>query len=103
MRVLIVEDDKVLNHTLGYNLISAGCQVTSTYNYREADSELAHNQVDLIVLDVNLPDGNGFDLCKKWRNRINTPIIFLTANDNEGFLGLDYEQWGDQCISVLLE
>jgi len=99
MKVLIAEDDKVLNHTLAYNLISVGYQVISTYNFKEADSELKYNQVNLIILDVNLPDGNGFDLCKKWRNRIDTPIIFLTANDLESDMLKGFELGAEDYIT----
>lgn len=99
MKVLIVEDDKVLNHTLAYNLISAGYQVTSTYNYKEADRELELSHVNLIILDVNLPDGNGFDLCKKWRNRIDTPIIFLTANDLESDMLKGFELGAEDYVT----
>ncbi len=99
MKVLIVEDDQVLNQTLGYNLISAGYQVISTYTCREADNELAQNQIDLIVLDVNLPDGNGFDLCKKWRSKIMTPIIFLTANDLESDMLKGFELGAEDYVT----
>lgn len=99
IKVLIIEDDKVLNHTLAYNLISAGYQVISTYNFKEADSVLEQGQVDLIVLDVNLPDGNGFDLCRKWRAQIDTPIIFLTANDLESDILKGFELGAEDYIT----
>ncbi|KNZ41276.1 response regulator transcription factor [Acetobacterium bakii] len=99
MKILIVEDDKVMNQTLGYNLSSEGYDVSSAYNFKEADRALAQNKFQLIVLDVNLPDGNGFDLCKKWCKTIKTHIVFLTANDLESDMLKGFELGAEDYIT----
>ena len=65
MRVLVVEDDHLLNHTLCYNLNAARYTVDSALTKQEAKDFLTKQDYDLIVLDVNLPDGNGFDFCRE--------------------------------------
>ena len=83
-RILIVEDDALLNKTLAYNLISDGWDVTPALNARTAASLLAGRSYDLVLLDINLPDGNGYDLCKLVKpEHPDTVVIFLTANDQE--------------------
>ena len=62
MRILVVEDDRLLNNTLCYNLNTAGYAVDSALTKSAAGSFLTEQDYDLIVLDVNLPDGNGFDV-----------------------------------------
>jgi len=54
-----------------------------SFTFKEAENHLSETEFDLIILDVNLPDGNGFDLCKQIRQYSSIPIIFLTANDME--------------------
>ena len=84
MRILVVEDDRLLNNTLCYNLNTAGYAVDSALTKSAAGSFLTEQDYDLIVLDVNLPDGNGFDFCREVKERRpDTAIIFLTANDTE--------------------
>ena len=84
MRILVVEDDRLLNNTLCYNLNTAGYAVDSALTKSAAGSFLTEQDYDLIVLDVNLPDGNGFDFCREVKERRpDTAIIFLTANDME--------------------
>ena len=61
-RILIIEDDKLLNKTLSFNLVLDGYEVDSTYSFTETLTKLDEKIYDLILLDVNLPDGNGFDL-----------------------------------------
>ena len=58
-KILIVEDDILLNRTLGYNLASDGYEVTAAYNYKEAVSHLKAIEFDIALLDINLPDGSG--------------------------------------------
>ena len=83
-RILLVEDDALLNKTLAYNLTSDGWDVTPALNARTAASLLAGRSYDLVLLDINLPDGNGYDrggLIKP--EHPDTVVIFLTANDQE--------------------
>lgn len=83
-RILIVEDDALLNKTLAYNLISDGWDVTPALNARTAENLLDRTEYDLVLLDINLPDGNGYDLCRLIKpERPDTVVIFLTANDQE--------------------
>ena len=83
-RILIVEDDKLLNKTLAYNLASDGYDITSAQNARTAADKLTVSEYDLVLLDINLPDGNGYDLCRLVKpEHPDTMVIFLTANDQE--------------------
>jgi len=83
-RILIVEDDILLNKTLVYNLTLDGYEVSSAMTAKTAIAELNGAEFDLVLLDINLPDGNGYDLCKLIKpEHPDTIIIFLTANDQE--------------------
>ena len=83
-RILIVEDDILLNRTLAYNLASEGYDITSAANSKTASGMLNTGEYDLVLLDINLPDGNGFDLCRLIKpEHPDTVVIFLTANDQE--------------------
>ena len=83
-KLLIVEDDLVLNRTLAYNLTEEKYDVTSAMGFAEAVECLKKKEFDVALLDVNLPDGNGLSLCEEIRGRgQETYIIFLTANDKE--------------------
>lgn len=83
-QILIVEDDNLLNKTLTYNLIMDKYEVTSSFSYKSAIQKLKATEFNLVLLDINLPDGNGYDLCKYIKQEHPyTVIIFLTANDQE--------------------
>ena len=83
-RILIVEDDNLLNKTLAYNLTSDGYEVTGVLNARTATAKLTDLEYDLVLLDINLPDGNGYELCRLIKpDHPDTLVIFLTANDQE--------------------
>ena len=100
MRILVVEDDRLLNHTLCYNLNTAGYVVDSALTKSEANHFVTKLDYDLIVLDVNLPDGNGFDFCREVKERCpDTAIIFLTANDMESDMLKGYELGAEDYVT----
>ena len=79
-QILIVEDDNLLNKTLTYNLELDGYTITSVLNARTAAESLKTNIFDLVLLDINLPDGNGYDLCRLIKpEHPDTVVIFLGA------------------------
>lgn len=82
-RILIVEDDIMLNSGLCYNLQINGYDAEPKYNMKSARDALKSENFDLIILDVNLNDGSGFEICKDVRKNSNIPIVFLTACDLE--------------------
>lgn len=82
-RILIIEDDFALNNTLAYNLRSVDFLADSAYNAIEALYYLKNFCYTLLILDVNLPDGNGYDLFHDFKQKSNASIFFLTANDME--------------------
>ena len=91
MKLLLVEDDQAIAMGLEYSLEQENYQVTICNSVAAAMEAIASNQFDLALLDISLPDGNGFDVCKKLKIQGNTPVIFLTARDDEGsvVMGLD--------------
>ena len=100
MRLLVVEDDRLLNNTLCYNLSVSGYAVDSAMTMAEAVRFFETQDYDLIVLDVNLPDGNGFDFCKQIKERRpDTAVIFLTANDMESDLLKGFELGADDYVT----
>ncbi len=83
-RILVVEDDLALSTGLCFELDAAGYATQAAYNVRKAEYLVAQEAFDLVILDVNLPDGNGFDLCRRIKEQHpQMPVIFLTANDLE--------------------
>lgn len=83
-RILVVEDDLALNAGLCFELDAAGFSSVPAYNCRKAQYLVETEAFALAVLDVNLPDGNGFDLCKSVKAaHPELPVVFLTANDME--------------------
>lgn len=99
-RILIVEDDRLLGQTLAFNLISDGYAVTLAGNRAEALGQWRPDTFELLILDVNLPDGNGFDLCATLRERGETCyILFLTANDRESDMMRGYEMGGSDYLT----
>lgn len=90
-RILIIEDDALLNKTLAYNLISDGWDATPAPNARAAENLLAGTEFDLVPLDINLPGGSGYDLCELIKTEHpDTVVIFLAANEQENDQIWDY-------------
>lgn len=80
--VLLIEDDTVLRHGLAFDLSAEGYRVFPAENGKTAVSVL-DQEVDIVILDVNLPDTNGFSLCREIKKQKNIPVIFLTCRDLE--------------------
>lgn len=82
-RILLVEDDMALGSALEFTLSDEGYEVDRAENLQEAQSFFQRERYDIILLDVNLPDGNGYTFCKEVRSDSDIPIIFLTALNEE--------------------
>ena len=83
MKILLVEDDTALRGALEELLSREGYEVIKASNVRSA-VEAMNPEIDLAMLDVGLPDGDGVSLCRKWRSEgLEMPILFLTAKDEE--------------------
>ncbi|MCF6301598.1 MAG: response regulator transcription factor [Devosiaceae bacterium] len=80
--ILLLEDDQSLGATLCQRLGSADYNVTWVQDIASAQSALGENEFDLLVLDVGLPDGSGFDFAKGLLGQFSTPFIFLTAQSS---------------------
>lgn len=81
--ILIVEDDKNLCDGLSFLFESEGYHIWKANQIKQAQSIYRTRQIDCIILDCNLPDGDGFFFCKEIRGHSNVPIIMLTARDLE--------------------
>lgn len=91
MKILLVEDNETIILGLEYLLTQEGYQIEIARNINEAYKAVERDQIDLILLDILLPDGDGFDFCKTVKNNGDTHVIFLTAMEEEGDVvkGLD--------------
>lgn len=81
--ILLVEDNEAIIMGLEYLLSQEGYQPCTARTLREAEEVIREGIPDLVLLDVSLPDGNGFTFCKEIRKNDNCPVIFLTASEEE--------------------
>ncbi|MBR6632954.1 MAG: response regulator transcription factor [Clostridia bacterium] len=82
-KILIVEDEKTIAEILTYNVKTAGYETETKYDGKSGLEEALTGKYDLILLDLMLPLMDGFEVCAKVRERLDTPIIILTARDTE--------------------
>ena len=82
-RVLMIDDDTVLARIVAEYLGTRGLSVTTAATLTEGEALLRRGGFDALILDVMLPDGDGFDLCKSWRQQSALPILMLTARGDE--------------------
>lgn len=97
--ILIIEDDSSLAAGLARALSSEETAAESCNSLRSAREKLKENDCSLILLDVNLPDGNGFDFLKELKENYDIPVIMLTANDLESDIVTGLEQGADDYIT----
>lgn len=97
--ILLVEDDRSIVETLGAFLRGEGFTVTAAESLGRALELAEAERWDLALLDVSLPDGSGLDVCRRLRQRGDTPVIFLTASDDETSVVLGFEAGADDYVS----
>lgn len=98
-KILLVEDDLTIVSGLRYALEVDGYDVEVATTFREAQKFIENQKFDLFILDINLPDGNGLDLCQQIRLQMNTPVIFLTASETENNIVIGLELGADDYIT----
>ena len=99
MKILIVEDDLSLINGLSFAIKKQGYELDIVRTSAEADKIWGNRKYDLVILDVSLPDGSGFDICRKIREASKMPIIFLTAADEETDIIMGLDIGGDDYIT----
>lgn len=97
--VLLLEDDLSLIQGLSFALQKEGFMLKTAQTLAEAERLWIESSFDLLILDVSLPDGTGFELCQKVRQSSKVPIIFLTASDEEMNMIMGLDIGGDDYIT----
>lgn len=97
--ILLIEDDLSLVNGLTFALKKQGFKLEVARTLKEAENLWTDGKYDLLVLDVALPDGTGFEFCKKVRQTSKVPIIFLTAADEEMDIIMGLDIGGDDYIT----
>lgn len=99
IKILIVEDDKTIAMGIDYALSQEGFAPHVCYDVSMAREVWDKDKFDLAILDVALPDGSGFELCKLIRAQSDTPVIFLTARDEEVNVVMGLDMGADDYIT----
>ncbi|MGI6070087.1 MAG: response regulator transcription factor [Blautia sp.] len=97
-RILVVEDDLMLNEGIVYKLKKEGYETISAHDLEETKKMLGQ-QPDLVILDVNLPDGDSREFLKRLRAQNPVPVIFLTARNTEKDMIGGYDAGGDDYVT----
>ncbi|REK67503.1 MAG: DNA-binding response regulator [Cohnella sp.] len=97
--LLLVEDDEALHRGIEFTLRQEGYAVSGVRSVADARTAVLRQPFELIILDVQLPDGSGFDFCAWLRGRMDTPVIFLTASDTEIDVVRGLDLGGDDYIT----
>lgn len=98
-RIFFVEDDLSLISGLSFAIKKQGYEIDIVRTVLEAQKMWQGGKYDLVILDVSLPDGSGYDLCKEIRKTSKVPIIFLTAADEETDIIMGLDIGGDDYIT----
>ena len=98
-RIFFVEDDLSLINGLSFAIKKQGYEIDVARTSLEAEQLWMNGKYDLVILDVSLPDGSGYDICKKIRKVSKVPIMFLTAADEETDIIMGLDIGGDDYIT----
>lgn len=97
-KLLLVEDNNAIIMGLDFLFKEEGYNFDVARTCNEADKLITKNKYDIVLLDVFLPDGNGFEICKKIKKEFNTPVIFLTAKDEEKDIVYGFDMGADDYV-----
>ena len=97
--ILVLEDDMELNQIITYALEKEGYRVFSAYSCNEAEKFTENESFHLAILDVNLPDGDGFQFCKWLKAKKQVPVLFVSARDLEEDVLNGYELGADDYVT----
>ena len=98
MNIFLLEDDDAIGMGLKYSLEKEGYNVTLTKTVAQAKELFEEKKNDLCILDINLPDGNGYEVCKYIKEKNDLPVIFLTASDAEVNVVMGLEMGADDYV-----
>lgn len=98
-RILIIDDDEAMSGIIADTLTEYGYEPYEAYTLEGARDALSQHTVELIILDINLPDGVGYDFCKELRKYSNVPIIFASARTMEDDRVRSFDIGGDDFLS----
>lgn len=98
MNIFLLEDDDAIGMGLKYSLEKEGYNVTLTKSVAKAKESFEEKKNDLCILDINLPDGNGYEVCKYIKEKEDVPVIFLTASDAEVNVVMGLEMGADDYV-----
>ena len=98
-KLFLLEDDLSLISGLTFAFKKQGFALDTARTLAEAEVLWSDRKYDLLVLDVSLPDGSGFDFCQKVRRTSNVPILFLTASDEEMNIIMGLDMGGDDYLT----
>lgn len=99
MKIFVLEDDEAIGIGLSYTLQSEKFDVTLSKTVKNAYEIIENDSFDLYLLDLTLPDGNGYDVCRAIKKKYDRPVIFLTAFDDEVNVVTGFELGADDYIS----
>ena len=99
MRIFVLEDDEAIGIGLSYTLEREKYEVTLVKTVSEAKKTVENKEFDLYILDLTLPDGNGYEVCSLIKSKGDLPVIFLTAYDDEINVVTGFELGADDYIS----
>jgi len=99
MKILVADDDRDLLELVQFSLVQAGYEVITTQSGRAALESFARDSPDLVILDINMPDVSGYQVCRAIRQRSSTPVMMLTVRNMEDDLVKAYENGADEYVT----
>lgn len=99
MNIFLLEDDEAIGIGLTYSLENEGYEVTLAKTVSDGIRTIFENDFSLYILDLTLPDGNGYDVCKRIKEKGDLPVIFLTAYDDEVNVVMGFDLGADDYIT----